>query len=562
MSRDHFETLLQPVRNLTRTAEIVRILVRFGFNDVVERLGLQKYLARATSPAGDGEPEAKLAPAARLRLCLEALGPTFIKLGQLLASRPDLLPPQYTHEFSKLQDKSPPFPFEQVEQIVESELGFPLESAFEMFDRTPLAAASIGQVHAARTLDGRDVVVKVQRPGITDSVNEDLAILKGLAGALEHRVEALRVQRFSQLIEDLSPLVRQELDYTGELANVERFAWQYHDQPEMKVPKPVRVLCTPKVLTMERVQGAKVSDETMLSRMKIDRPLAAARIFDLFAGQILDHGFFHADPHPGNIFVLEDNQVCFLDFGLMGWVGRKTRDRFANLLAAIAERDESHATKAMLSLTRIEGEPDRQRLENDVAYFMNAHFYRPASELRFGRVLQELFVSATKHQLRIPPDFFLVLKAFSTVENIVRELDPQIDIMAAARPHVERNLAARLDPQTLTRDLLDTGGEVFQLVRDLPQEIRTVLRLFRRGKVHVEIDHQGLEPVVKDLVRGINRLSYGLMFSAMLIGSALIVMADVPPKWGDVPIIGIGGFVLTFLMAVNLTWAIWRRGRL
>jgi len=269
MANDTFEPFLQPVRNLTRTAEIVRILMRHGFHDVVERLGLQKYLARATSPTK--EEQVKAGPAERLRLCLEALGPTFIKLGQLLASRPDLLPPEFTREFSKLQDKTPPFPFEKVVEIVERELGLPMDAAFEMFDRTPLAAASIGQVHAARTLDGRDVAVKVQRPGIADSVNEDLAILKGLAGALEHRVEALRVQKISQLIEDLGPLVRLELDYSGELANVERFAWQYQDHPEMVVPKPVRVLCTPKVLTLERITGAKVSDETMLGRMKTDR---------------------------------------------------------------------------------------------------------------------------------------------------------------------------------------------------------------------------------------------------------------------------------------------------
>lgn len=560
MSSEPFEPLFQPVRNLTRTAEIVSILVRFGFDDVVERLGLQKYLARGkTEESGD---VAALGPAERLRLCLEALGPTFIKLGQLLASRPDLLPHEFTREFSKLQDKSPPFPYEQVEAIVERELGFNIDSAFEMFDRQPLAAASIGQVHAARTLDGRNVVVKVQRPHIADSVNEDLAILKGLASALETRVEALRIQKFSQLIEDLAPLVRQELDYTSELANIERFAWQYQDHQEMVVPKPIRVLCSAKVLTMERITGTKVGDDTLIQRMGVNRELAAACIFDLFAEQIFHHGFFHADPHPGNIFVLKDNKVCFLDFGLMGWVGKRTRNRFANLLMAIATRDEEKATDALLSLTRREEEPDRHRLEHNVASFMNLHFYRPAKELRFGRVLQDLFVSATKHGLRIPPDFFLVLKAFSTIENIVRELDPEIDLVKAAKPHVEQIIAQRLDLKSLREELMDSGGEVFSLVRDLPQEIRTILRLFRRGKVHVEIDHKGLEPVVRDLVRGLNRLSYGLMFSAMLIGSALIVLADVPPKWGDMPIIGIIGFVFTFLIAVNLIWAIWRRGRL
>ena len=549
------------LRHVQRYREIATILVRYGFGDLVRRMALDQRLGIRLVTGGRLKLE-NLSRAERVRMMLEELGPTFVKLGQILSMRPDLVPPAYLHELAKLQDEVPPFPCEEVQKIIETELGRPVSELFPRFEEDPIASASLGQVHRAVDALGRDVVVKVQRPGILRRIKADLEIMLHLAGLLERRVEGWETQHPTAVVEELARSVDRELDYTLEAAHMERFAEQFAGDSRIHVPVVYRELTTTRVLTMELIDGVKPDDRAALQASGLDPRLIAERGADLILEQILVAGFFHADPHSGNIRILEDNVICYLDFGMMGRLDRHSREYFADLVLGVVERDEGAVADALLKLTIVEEEPNRNQLERDLAELMDRHFYRPLKEMQVGLFLLELVGLVSRHRLSVPPNLFLMLKALGTVEGLGRRLDEDFDITRHAEPFLRNLVVARWRPDRVAHELGSSGVEVLGLIKTLPREIRALAAKARRGELRLILEHRALEVVLISLERVGNRLAFAVVLAALVIGSAIMVVSRTPPELFGMPLIGVIGFVSAAIMGFWLLVSILRHGKM
>jgi ubiquinone biosynthesis protein len=551
-------------RHMQRYRQILTVLFKYGFGDLVVALKIEQYLEIGLQMISSKRREKieTLSRAVRVRMVLEELGPTFLKMGQILSTRPDILPVEFMQELSKLQDEVPPFPYSEVQATIQKEFNKSVGQKFSSFDEQPLAAASIGQVHKAKMPDGKNVVVKIQRPGIQRTIKVDLEIMMHLAGLMELHLEGWDIQRPTRIVEEFARTLEKELDYTLEAAHMERFARQFEDEPAVYVPQVYREATTSRVLTMEHISGIKASDIDRLEKEGLDRSEIARQGLILIMKQIFVHGFFHADPHPGNIFVLPDNVICYIDFGMMGRLDLETRERFADLIMSIVHRDEREATKVLLRLTLSEEEPNYPALQKDTAEFMDKHCYRPLKDVELGALLHQLLEMATRHRLGVPPDLFLMIKALSTVEGLGRILDPDLDVIEQATPFIKHIQLNRIHPRRIAKDMASSGTDLFHLLKDIPGEVRTILKLARQGKVKIEFEHRGLEPMIAANDRISNRLSFAVVLASLVIGSGLIVLSGIPPKWHEIPVIGLTGFLVAGAMGFWLLISIMRSGRM
>ncbi|MDY6973622.1 MAG: AarF/ABC1/UbiB kinase family protein [Thermodesulfobacteriota bacterium] len=551
-------------RHIQRYRRILSVLFRYGFGDLIDTLKIEQYIEIGLQMISRKRREKieKLSRAERVRMALEELGPTFIKMGQILSTRPDLLPVEFIRELPKLQDDVPAFPFEDVKRIIEKELQVALDDVFPRFERKPLAAASIGQVHRARMADGEDVVVKVQRPGIYRTIEIDLEIMLHLATLMERHLEGWDIQRPTMIVDEFARTLEKELDYSFEAVNMERFAVQFANEQAVYIPRVYRDISTSRVLTMEHVRGIKASEIEKLEEQGLDRSKIAQRGLDLFMKQVFVHGFFHADPHPGNIFVLPGNVICFLDLGMVGRIDRKQRGGLVDLVMNIARRDGAKVTDVLLMLAISDEEPDRRSLEKDVTEFIDQHFYGPLKELQIGRLLHQFLDLTARHRLRIQPDLFMTIKALSIVEGVGRALDPELNIIRQAAPFVRRVQLERLNPGRIAGNIIDSGSELMHLLQDIPGEIRKILRQAREGRVKIEFEHRGLDPVLSTLDRISNRIAFAIVLASLVIGSSLVVLSGIPPRWHEIPVIGLAGFLIAAIMGFWLLISILKGGRM
>ena len=553
-------------QHVNRYRQILTVLVKYGFDDLVDRLKIGQYLEIGLQMIArrDRAHLEQHTRAERVRMILEELGPTFVKLGQIASTRPDLIPGEFISELEKLRDAVPPFPFDQVSEIVEDELRRPLSESFAQFSESSLAAASIGQVHRARLEDGEEVVVKVQRPDIRHTIEVDLEIMLHLATLLERHVQEAELHRPTKIVEEFARVMEQELDYGIERAHLERFANQFLDDDTVYVPKIYRDYSTGRVLTMEYISGVNLADLDALAENGLDRRRIAARGAELMLKQIFVHGFFHADPHPGNVFVLPDNVLCYLDFGMVGRLDRRCREDFADLVYGAAARDAPKTTTALLRLAEHddEWEVDTRALERDVGEMLDLHVVAELGRVDMGRLLQQLFDLLGKHRLRIPADLVMMLKAMTTAEGVGVVLDPQIDMVAIATPYVRKLKMERFAPRRLLGELYESGNELLQLAREIPGGMRELLRLAKRGNLRMGLEHRGFEKMLDTYEHVANRVAFAIVVAALIVGSSLIVVSDIPPKWGEVPLIGLVGFLAARIMGLVLLVAIIRHGRM
>ena len=551
-------------RHLNRYQRILRVLFKYGFNDLVDRLHIDQYLESGLQMINRKPREqiARLSRPERLRLVFEELGPTFIKLGQLLSTRPDLIPAEYLDELARLQDEVPPFSLAEVHAIFREELGRSPDEVFHYFDAEPLAAASIGQVHRARLDSGAEVVVKVQRPDIENVIAVDLEILAHLAGLMEQYLEEVQGHRPTAIVQEFARSLSREIDFAVELANVQRFARQFKNNTAIHVPLVYPELSTPRVLVMEYVLGIKASMAGQLREQGYDLPLIAERGATLVMEQIFVHGFFHADPHPGNLFILPDNVVCFIDFGQMGRLSRKDREDFTDLVLDLVAGDERTVVEGVLKVTVQLGEVDRESLARDLGGLVDLYLYRPLGELEAGRILQDLLDLVTRHKLTFKPAFYQMMKALSTVEGVGLMLDPKLELIRLARPFMRRIRLERMRPARLAEEIARTGSGYLQLLRELPEELRTILRQLRGGRMRLEFEHRGLQALGAALDRVSNRIAFAIVLAALIVGSSLIVLSDIPPHWHDIPVIGLLGFLVAGIMGFWLLLSIIRHGRM
>jgi ubiquinone biosynthesis protein len=495
-------------------------------------------------------------------MAFEELGPTYVKLGQILSTRPDLISMEYIEELSKLQDKIPAFAFDQVRKVIDAEFGLPPEELFDSLEVEPFASASIGQVHRAVLKDGEAVAVKFQRPGIQKIIEVDLEIMLHLATLAERHIEELSFHRPVKIVEEFAKTLEKEIDYQNEATNMERIARHFLDDPHVYIPKVFRETTTTRVLTSEFIEGIKISDIDRLDAAGLDRTILTTRGADVVLKQIFVYGFFHADPHPGNIFVLPDNVICLLDFGMTGIVDRQTREDFVDLLDSIVHQNEVRAAQVLLKLTYWENEPDRRLFERAVADFMGRHLYKPLKDIELGKLLQQLLELATELRLRIPPDIFLMMKALSTVEGVGHMLDPDFDLIAQATPFIAEVKLARYKPQRIADDVYDLGARLLHFFQQFPKDLLDLANLVRQQRLRLQIEHRGLETMLATHDRISNRISFSILIAALVIGSALIVISETPPLIYGISLIGILLFSAAAIMGIWLLVAILKKGKL
>ncbi|OFW45456.1 MAG: hypothetical protein A3J29_00675 [Acidobacteria bacterium RIFCSPLOWO2_12_FULL_67_14b] len=550
--------------HMRRYSEIVSVLVRYGFVDVVRALHLTPYLAagrRVLTAAGrSGHPE--LSRPQRLRLACESLGPTFIKFGQALSTRADLMPPEVVEELALLQDSLPTLGPGVAEAAIEEAFARPVGELFAEFNPVPLATASIAQVHTATLHSGDIVAVKVRRPGIHALIEADIAILADLARLAERYLPDGKLFSLPELVDEFARTIRREQDLAREGRIIERVASQFAGDPTVRYPAIHWPLTRAAVLTMEFLDGVKVSEVGTDAAPGLDPKVVARRGADAVLRQILVHGLFHADPHPGNILVMPDNVVAFIDFGIVGRVNLQMRIRLANTILAIGRHDAERLADIAVALATPLQPVQMAELARDIEEMLDVYGGVSIGDLSMGQVFKSIMAAMSRHRLKLPADILLLIKSLSTIEGVGRQIDPSFKIVEYATPHVERLVAERHNPRALAARTAGAGREVLSALRTLPGNLAEITRKARTEGLQIQFVHRNLDYFIREMDRSSNRLSFAVVIGAIVIGSSVMVHAAVGPLAFGLPVFGLAGFLTAGFLGIGLAIGILRSGRL
>ena len=534
--------------HLKRYARIASLLVRHGRGDLLKRAGAEPSLedaAEATLPEDEARLEEK---AESLAGELEAMGPTFIKLGQLLSTRVDLLPPAYIRALSRLQDDVDPFPFEEAEQIISEELGVRLSKAFESFEREPVAAASLGQVHRATLRDGRPVAVKIQRPGIRERVREDLDALEALAGFLDDHSDTAHRYRIAEVVNRFRKSLFRELDYRSEARNLETLGENLAELETIHVPQPVHTYSTARVLTMELVRGRKVTSLSPLALQELDRTRLADDLFRAYLKQILVDGFFHADPHPGNVFITEDGRIALLDLGMTATLAPAMRQQLLKLLMAVADAEADDAAEILIALSEPEEDADLTGFSSEVRELVMLSEGRSASDVAVGAVVLELVRLAGAHGIAPPSELAMLGKTLLNLDEVGRTLDPDFEPNAAIRRHAAELLERRMMSSMSPSAILKAALEANELVQQMPRRLNRILELMAENRLTLNVESIDEVRLISGLEKIANRITLGLVIAALIIGAAMLIRVDGGPQ-----ILGYPALALIFFLAAAIS---------
>lgn len=547
------------MKHAGRYKEIAVALARHGFGYIVAEIGLsmpRRRLSRETNGSKTiGE---------RIRLVLEDLGPAFVKLGQLASTRSDLLPDDIVRELVKLQDQVLPFSAEIARGILEQELGVPLHSILARFEDTPLAAASIGQVHLGRLHSGEDVAIKIQRPGVNRIIRRDLEILHNITALAAKRWEWARRYQLPQMVEELGKSLIHELDYTHEARNNERIAAQFAGSRDVHIPKIYWEHTASRILVMEFVEGVTLSRREQLVQQGFNLKDVAQKFVDAMLQQMFIEGFFHADPHPGNLLMLKNGKLVFLDFGMVGQLNEAMRSPLSSLIIALMQRNTDSMMRAIHRLGLIEPDVDEQKLRHDLNRLREEYGEVPFSQISLGQALNDLFSTAQKHRIGLPADIAMLGKALLTMEGVVGNLDPGMSIVKLAEPFGRRLMKERFSSRRIRGKLLGGVTELIETLIELPTQARHLASVISKGKLRLEVTIPELEMLLRRLDQISNRLSFSIVLLAFsIIMAGLMIGSSLAHKttllW-DVPAIEIG-FVVALIMLAFLLYSIFRSGR-
>ena len=561
----HIRNVVEIYHHLPRYREIFLTFFKYGFVDLMKFVHLQKLLEIADRQLNPKNEELHRKPLAeRFRMALEELGPTFIKFGQILSSRRDLVNEAFYNELRKLQDSVPPFPGDEALKIVERELGRPLGEVFKTFDVKSLAAASIAQVHRATLLDGAEVAVKIRRPDIAKVIEIDVAILMDVAHFLETQDEEFAALNPVGVAQEFARVIEREMDFTNEGRNMERFAKQFKGNRWIRVPRFYREFSTESVLTMEYLSGYRMDEPEQLRAHGIDPVPLGERISRLIFQQVFKHGFFHGDPHPGNATILSPGVLVLYDYGMMGMLSVPFRENIANMVVGLVEKDSRMVSRSLLGMSE-EGYVEEPRLlESDVEAFAQQHLDCPLKDLKLGFVLNRLLELLVNHKLRMKADFYLGVKALTQVEASGRVLDPDLNFVRFGEPYAMEVIEGKFDVKQILKNLYSTIGETADFLKDFPQEARDLYERVRSGRFRIPLEHRfdpkGFEPLRSTLNHITNRLVEAVLAAAILVCSSILILADHSNLWHFLPVLGIIGLVIGGGIALRLIAAIWRSG--
>lgn len=551
-------------KHAQRYQEITNAFLRNGFSYFVYRLGLANHHLSKKQQVTE-EHMNKRTAGIKLREVLQSLGPTFIKLGQIASTRRDLIPKEIAEELEKLQDQVTAFSFQQVRDMIEMELGDTLENLFQDFSETPLATASIGQVHTAHLRTGEYVAVKIQRPDIKPIVETDLEILDDLARLTESKISWAKTYQLRSIIEEFSNSLRAELDYQTEGRNSERIAKQFNDQKEIHIPKVHWDFSTKKILTMDFVEGIKVNNIKKLDEEGYDRKLIAKRVINSLLHQILIEGFFHGDPHPGNIFILPGNHIAYIDFGMVGRLSEETKYHFANLVIHLQRGNTKGLLKTISSMGLHSDQTDMSSLYNHIDLFVMNYSDIALSKLSIGTALNDLLTIIYQHHIKVPSDLTILGKALLIVESVVKTLNPELSIMDTVKPFGEKLVKQRYGPKNILKNSWSELLENAQLLSKVPKSLKDLTTTIQNGKLHFEISVPELKSLLQRIDKVSNRLAFSIIllsFSIMMVGLTIggAIAGQQNLLW-EFPAIEIGSIVAT-LMFLFILFAIFKSGKM
>jgi len=538
---------LKTISNLGRFKDIVVTLIKFGFEDLVQRLdvpgtGLVKKIHKV---------DRELSTYERIRYALEELGPTFVKFGQIMSLRPDLLPPPLIQELSRLQDEVGHEDFTNIRKVIEESLDRPLEAVFSVFDEQPLAAASLSQVHRGVLAgDGLAVAAKVQRPEIRHKIEMDLDILAAVADRLHERSEELQTYDLPNLVRVTRRNLLRELDFTREARNM-RIARSYAgDDSAVYIPLVYEDYCTEQLLVMEYVQGTKLRE---MDRDSLEEPAALARQgLKAAIKQILEDGFFHADPHPGNMVITNEKRLCLMDWGMVGRLSETDRYELIDLMKSVVERDTRALLNALLRITKGETGVDRRALERDLLDLLDYFYATPIGDLNLGQLLLDMTALIREHSLRLQPDLVIMVKALVTAEGTARLIYPELDVISEAESSVKQVAAKRFEPGAILRHLRTSLSDLLALYRLLPRRFSQIVDKLDQGELSVRFEHENLGGLRNTLESVSNRLTFGIIIAALIIGSSMIITTGVKPLLWGFPALGIIGYVISGILGLWL----------
>lgn len=553
-------------RKVQRLTEIAAVLVRHGLSHFVRRLNLSRYLPRRKQlMASGGESEEGLdreTLARRLTLAMEGLGPTFVRLGQMLSSRPDLVGEEFTREFERLQDRVAPFPSETARATIAEEFGRPVNELFESFEDSPAASGSLAQVHYARLIDGTNVVVKIKRPGVERVIMTDLSLLRSLANYTERYLPELQVLQPGMILDELERTIRRELDFITEASNTDRFHEVLTQKDGTACPQVFWDLTSSDVLTMERIEGVRITDLPALGVQKTNRKELAHRLVDIFLTQYLEMGIFHADPHPGNLLVLSDGRVGIIDFGMVGRLTNELRDKLGALLLAIARREVDVVAEICFSMGLIGEDFSERTFKVGVMELLDKYYGMPLKRIDPRRVFGDVMALARESDVILPRDFVLLSKSLVTVLGIAQRLDPDFDVAAQLRPRAREVVKRRLEPHNLAKSLGLNLWSLSTLAKALPRSVLHILRRAETGRLQLTFRHTGYEDMVSELDRAANRLSVSLILASIVVGSSVLLGSGRSPILPGGISLGAIGYVFAGILGIWTVWGILRSGRL
>ncbi len=522
----------QTFRNLNRTREILAILIKYGFEDFIANSTLRNLVTESMRIKWlrDEKPVMSYTRYERVRMAAEELGPTFIKLAQILSNRPDIIPEGLVKEFEKLQDRVPPFPFEQAKAIIEKETGRSLEELFEEFGERPMASASIGQVHKAKLRTGEEVVVKVQRPHVAEMIEQDLSIVKEAVQRMDRYLKKQGVMNGEEVVRVFERAITKELDYQNEARNIDRFRTTYRHRTDFYVPKAYREFSTNKVLIMEFMKGCKITDVEQLKAWGISPARIVEKGMDIYLSQIFEFGYFHGDPHPGNILVDEDGRIILLDFGMVGQLMKKDKYAFAGIFIAMSKYDAREMAAQMRKLAVEDNITDMRQFVYDLNDMIEDYAHLDVSESSIQDVIQRLQKIMYDYHITVPGGVFLIFRAFAILEGIGKKMHPNFKTYEFIRPYGQKLLTEQLRPENLAQEAGQRLSNMSAFLNSFPIELRGILQQISKGKLHSEIELQGYGYALKKWDSISTRMSITYIICALIIGSSIALLPTTYPE--------------------------------
>lgn len=535
---------------LKRTREIVSIFIAYGFSDFISETPILKLVGRRLgkiTPKRKGINLSDYTRSERIRFAFEDLGTTFIKLGQILSSRHDVLPKDITEELSKLQDSVEPFDEKESVKIIERDLGKTIDELFKSFECTPTASASISQVHKAVLNTGETVAIKVKRPNIDDKIIIDIEIITWISGVLEKYIEDIALLNPQKILKAFKTQLMQELDLSFEKNNISRFYKYFEKNENIKIPKTYDEYSTKNVLTMEYVNGIKISDIKDYKE-KLDGKVIISRIADCMLEQVFMLGFFHADPHPGNILAMENNIVCFLDFGMIGYVPPITKTSLATLITSLSSGDYTRFSRTVLDMCETREIENMEEFDSTMYIFVSRYVDMPISEINLEEIFNEIISIIREFRLALSSNIMMMIKSLIVLEGVGRVLDKDFTVIEHIKPFASKYLKDQMKPKSLFKQLKGLMVDYHNILKNMPSDLSDLITVMKKGGMKIQLEHRRLEVLASTLDKLADRLSYSIVLASLIISSALIVNAKIPPLFHGIPIIGMIGFAVSAIM--------------